>query len=213
MTLKDALAKFLGRPECEKLIRYDGRMLDLGALGAELGGAKFSLASFKTAVEKLREASEAALAMDDYQYNVCKIAAQYDKGSPERIQYNKWRIAALGYFTSLRMTLAAMQSNPTEELRTELEAVIRDMHDFVRAIAKTAAPSRQRTYQGNWERPKEVVTGRLDEATVRNHSKGERAPVASKPAPPAVSGPGPLERAFLHAGLTEEDVNDIAARV
>ncbi len=213
MNLKDALAKFLGKPECEKLIRYDGRTLDMGALGAELGGAKFSLASFKTAVEKLREASEAALAMDDYQYNVCKIAAQYDKGSRERTQYNKWRIAALGYFTSLRMTLAAMQSSQSEELRTELDAVIRDMHDFVRAIAKTAAPSKERTHQRDWERPKEEVIGRQDEAIIRDHYKGERAPVASKPAPQAVSEPSPLERAFLHAGLTEEDVNDIAARV
>ncbi len=213
MNLKDALAKFLGKPECEKLIRYDGRTLDMGALGAELGGAKFSLASFKTAVEKLREASEAALAMDDYQYNVCKIAAQYDKGSQERTQYNKWRIAALGYFTSLRMTLAAMQSSQSEELRTELDAVIRDMHDFVRAIAKTVAPSKQRTHQRDWERPKEMVIGRQDEATTRDHYKGERAPVAAKPAPQVVSKPSPLERAFLHAGLTEEDVNDIAARV
>ncbi len=213
MNLKDALAKFLGKPECEKLIRYDGRTLDMGALGAELGGAKFSLASFKTAVEKLREASEAALAMDDYQYNVCKVAAEYDKGSPERTRYNKWRIGALGYFTSLRMTLAAMQSNPTEELRTELEAVIRDMHDFVRAIAKTTTPSKQGTYQGDWERPKEMVTGRLEEAITGGRSLGERVPVASQPAPQAVSEPSPLERAFLHAGLTEEDVNDIAVRV
>ncbi len=219
MALKDAIANFLGKTDCEKLVRYDGRVLDLGALSAEIGGAKFSLASFKTHLEKVREASDAALAMDDYQYNICKIAAQYDKGSKERIRYNNWRIGAIGYFTSLRMILASLQSDPSEELKERLQSAIEDMHDFVKAIAEAVAPPKPRPSRRGSARVAHVETEKTDilgssKSVERAGSYEVMSDHLSAPKEPA-AGPSrqsPLSRAFLAAGLTETEVKEIASR-
>lgn len=204
MGLKEAIAGFLGRSECEKLIKYDERSLDIGALSAEYSGVKFSLADFKTSIKKVREASEVAMAMDDYQYDICKIASQYGKGDPERKQYNRWRIGALGLFTSLRMTLAALQAAPSDELEMKLESVIQEMHDFVKAIARALAPGG-------------VVAGEST-APPADRPRPRRKKIAVRK-PKALGGPGAPPRpasepwrSFAVAGLSPDDVEEIAAQ-
>lgn len=137
--LKDAIFEFL-RSDCDKQIHFDGRTLEFSGLGAGFGGAKFSLASFKTSREKIRAASETAMAIDDYQWQMCKIAHEYDKGDPERRRYNRWRTGAAGLFASLRATLATFRVDPSDKLRHELESLVRDMNEFARDIAKAVAP-------------------------------------------------------------------------
>ena len=204
MGLKEAIIGFLKRSECEKLIKYDERSLDIGALSAEYGGAKFSLADFKTSIEKVREASEIAMAMDDYQYDICKIANQYEKGDPERKQYNRWRIGALGLFTSLRMTLAALQAAPSDELKKKLDSVIQEMHDFVKAIARALAPG--------------GAVAEESKMPPADRPRPRRKKTAARK-PKVLGGPGALPRPAREpwrssaiAGLPPDDVEEIAAQ-
>ncbi len=79
--------------------------------------------------------------MDDYQYDMCKIAHECEKNSPDRLLYTKWRIGALGLLTSLRTTLISIKENPSAALEKELESITKDIRQFVRAIAKAVTSS------------------------------------------------------------------------
>jgi hypothetical protein len=206
--LASVIKVLLGSSTCEKLIKYDGRSLEVGALGAGYAGASFSLGSFKTNIEKVREASEAAAAMDDYQYDMCKIASEYDKDDPERRQYNRWRVAALSYFATLRITLAALNTDSSEELKNKLESLVQDMQDFVRAIAKALAPVTGGG--GGWEESRTVPPP--VSRTSGKYLRKRPTKLGPKPLSRKKLGPRPLSRnaALSHAydmiGLTSEEV-------
>lgn len=200
MGIKDAIARFLGKPKCEKLIHYDTRSIDMGALSVDVAGAKFSLASFKTSIQKVREASETADSIDDYQYDLCTISSEYDKGDPERVQCNKWRIGALSLFTSLRMTLASLQADESDEMKKQLESVVQDMHDYMKAIAKavttTTAPVNAPLIRGSIEggRMSPAPTGKREIKTLGKSFSTRDVP----------------SRALRIAGLKPGDLESIA---
>ncbi len=214
MDLPSAIRTLLSKSSCEKLIRYDGRTLDMGALGAELGGAKFNLASFKTSIEKVREASEAAMAMDDYQYEICKIASEYDKGDPERKQYNRWRVGALGLFASLRIALAALKEGESDPLKRKLESMIEDMQNFVRAIANAVAPTAPLAAEQPEEyvegAPEEEVGGESWEVAPSPHRGGSSSTSLGGSEIAESAADRALSRAFEVAGLSSDQADEIA---
>lgn len=88
MSLLDRLRGLFLREKCERAISYDKKTIEIKSkIG--MPGVPFSLANFKTEVQKIREASEFAEALDDYQYQMCKICKVLAKNDPEWKKYNK----------------------------------------------------------------------------------------------------------------------------
>jgi len=140
MGLIDAIRSLLGAPKCTKLVRYQARTLEFKSLGAEIAGVKLSLGEFKTEVKKVEEASELAKALDDYQFDVCRLTREFPHDDPERRVHLKIRIAAVGLITSVRVTLVAFQEDP-EGQAANLHDVVRGIQDFMRNVASRLAPA------------------------------------------------------------------------
>lgn len=87
--------------ECERSIQFDSRKLEIKDLTADIPGMSFTLSEFKTEIQKIREASEYSQALDNYQYQMCKICKSLGKDDPEWRQYNKLRIGTIQLLTEL----------------------------------------------------------------------------------------------------------------
>jgi hypothetical protein len=114
--LWDWLRRLLGREKCEKTVRYDGRTISFS--GIDVASAEFSLGEFKTEVQKVREASEAASILDDFQFQMCKICNSIGRDDQEWRTYNKLRVAAIVLITKFRLALEAVKANPTGNKNT-----------------------------------------------------------------------------------------------
>ncbi len=207
--LSSAIASFLGKSSCKKLIKYDKRTLEIDSLSADYAGAKFSLGNVKTSLDKLQDASEQAAALDDWQYNMCEIIHEYDKNDPERKLLNRWRVLVIGYIEELRVTMAALEKDSSEELKKELESEIQDMRDFVRAIAKVLGPA-----AGSTTAPS-VALPSLTASVMRGSSLRKKPAPALKPkvVPNLLFNKKALSDAYRTVGLTPSKVDEIAARV
>jgi hypothetical protein len=64
MSFREELKGLFHKEKCERAINYDKRILEIKAK-AEVPGITFSLDGFKTEVQKIREASDFAEALDD----------------------------------------------------------------------------------------------------------------------------------------------------
>lgn len=127
----DALRMHFGNP-CKKLIKYDATNVEFSSVTAEYGSAKFGLGGFKTDLEKVRESSELANTIDDFQCNTCLRTRMLPKDV--QAYYYEWQIAAIGLLSALRATLEAFNKDPDGE-RPKLQEIVGKMQEFMMAIA------------------------------------------------------------------------------
>lgn len=130
--LKGVRDRFIGKRECKKLIKYQGRTLAFGAKGG-VAGSTIELTNFKTDEQRLEQASELALAADDYQYRLCELYRSYPEDSPEFVVYLKKQEAALRLLTSLNVTLATYKVDPAGQ-RKNLEIQVRVIQKYFNTI-------------------------------------------------------------------------------
>jgi hypothetical protein len=64
---------------CRKMINYDGRTLTIKGLQANIPTVPLEVGEFESKYEKIRDASEVAMALDDYQALMCKICKGLEK--------------------------------------------------------------------------------------------------------------------------------------
>jgi hypothetical protein len=133
MALKEALRRFLGDPECHKLILYDTRTITFKSLGAGYGEATFSLGEFQTEVNEIRAASDLAMALDDYQYDMCTSLRSLRRDDPDWKRNYNWRWAVVTQLTGLRGTLEVFKVDPSGQ-RENLHKAVKDMNDLLRKI-------------------------------------------------------------------------------
>lgn len=195
MGLKDELAVFFKKSQCKKLIKYDTRVIQFKSLGAEYQGAKFSVGDFATEVRKIRQSSEYATMIDDYQYNVCRLTWDLPKNA--RKKYVELQIAAIGLLSSLRATLAAFKEDP-KGMKKELYKIVSVMQDFMAAPAK------------KWVRSMRAEPARARPARVRAmaraKAKGELEPQVQVPRSPART----VSQALKISGLRSQDASKLA---
>jgi hypothetical protein len=94
------------KEKCEKLIKYDRRVLEISGLETDVADVKFSLRDFKTEVQKIRDASEFSEVIDNYQYEMCKICKSLGKDDEEWKKYNAIRASMINLLTSFQADIS-----------------------------------------------------------------------------------------------------------
>jgi hypothetical protein len=135
MSRTRGLTDFFRRTHCKKLIKYDGRSIEFQNVEAGYAGATFKLGDFKEELKKIRESSELAQSIDDYQYLVCQ--GTRDLPSDHREEYIKLRLGLVGLLTALRATLAAFGADPKGQ-KKNLYKIVGTMQDIMTDQAKEA---------------------------------------------------------------------------
>jgi hypothetical protein len=113
--LKGFLEWFAGlfgkrKEKCEKTVRYDGKTIKFS--GLDVPALKFKLGEIQIDDKKLREASEGAAILDDFQFNMCKICNNVGRDDPDWRNYNRLRVSALLIITEFRLAFEAVKANP-----------------------------------------------------------------------------------------------------
>lgn len=127
------------REKCERAIRYDKKTIEIKSkIG--MPGMPFSLANFKTEVQKIREASEFAEALDDYQYQMCKICKGLAKNDPEWKKYNKLRVGTIHLLTTLRVNLIAFKTDPDGQ-KAKLYDIVTRLQDYLILVTREVIPN------------------------------------------------------------------------
>ncbi len=103
------------REKCERTINYDKRDLKFEGVDAGMPSARFSFGNFESEERKIRDASEYAAALDDYQYQMCKICKSLGKHDKEWRKYNGLRVGTLHLLTTFRFILSAIERNPNSD--------------------------------------------------------------------------------------------------
>lgn len=90
------------------MVNYDGKMLTIKALHVNVPNFPLQVGEIISKYEKIREASEIAMALDDYQFQMCKICKGLGKNEAEWRKYNELRVSSLQIITNFRLTLIAL---------------------------------------------------------------------------------------------------------
>ena len=112
------------------MINYDGRVLTIKGLQANLPNFPIQVGEFESKYEKLREASDVAIALDDYQFQMCKICKGLGKDDPEWRKYNELRVSTLQMITNFRLTLVSLSEGP-EDKKQELGKIVDKMKEIL----------------------------------------------------------------------------------
>jgi protein associated with RNAse G/E len=86
---------YFQRDKCVKYINYDKRVIEIKGLSSKIPSASFDIGEFRTEVQKVREASEIAQALDDYQVLMCKICQGLGKDDVEWRKYFDLRASTI----------------------------------------------------------------------------------------------------------------------
>jgi hypothetical protein len=135
----DRLKRLFSGSSCTKMINYDKRNLEIKAGGGS-NGTTLPLIEFKTGVEKVRDASDLAQVLDNYQYQMCRVCESLGKEDIEWKKYNKIRVGALHILTSLEATLIAFKNDPKNQ-NDKLTKAVNDMQDYLLLIARDVLPN------------------------------------------------------------------------
>lgn len=125
--------------KCEKMIKYDGRILTIKGLKVSVPSVPIDIGEIETKFEKIREASEVAITLDDYQFAMCKICKGLGKDDPEWRKYNELRISSLQLMTTFRLVLIALKEDPQTK-KLELDNIVERMKDTLN-INKQSLPA------------------------------------------------------------------------
>jgi hypothetical protein len=149
--------------KCEKLVKYDTRMIEFKGLEAEVTGTKISFAGFKTEIERVRQVAELAATLDDYQYLVCKEIKEYDKASEEYRKYKQLRMGMILLITKVRVILAAFKDDPSGQ-KENLAKLVTQIVNFENLAIDKGAPEVQ------WMRlpQKRVASRQLNSVKTKN---------------------------------------------
>jgi hypothetical protein len=109
-------------------------------LDAEAAGVNFSLADFKSEIQKIRDASEFSQLLDNYQYQMCRVCRSLGRDDPEWRKYNKVRVGTFDILTSLQATLVAFKSDPQGQ-KPRLHRIVGDLQDYTLLVAREVLPN------------------------------------------------------------------------
>ena len=177
MALLDRLKGMFSRETCVRAINFDTRSLEI-KVDAEAAGINFSLANFKTEVQKIRDASEFSELLDNYQYQMCRFCRALRKDDPEWKKYNKIRVGIFHLLTSLQATLIAFKNDPEGQKRRLYDAV-GGIQDYILLVTRGVMPNIE------------------DVESKSNVSKGDIPEI----------NPSTVSRAMEIGGLDETEVN------
>lgn len=109
-------------------------------VNAHIGVANFSIGSFETEQQKIRDASEYAAALDDYQFQMCNICNTLGKDDIEWRKYNGLRVGTIQLLTTFRFILTAFGRNPDTE-KERLYDIIGRLQDYLLLLSREVIPN------------------------------------------------------------------------
>jgi hypothetical protein len=128
------LDRLRGRHKCKKLIKYQNRVLEFSSK-AGLPGSTVELSNFKTAEQKLEEASRLAMIVDDFQFRLCELYSHLKEDTKEFQVYTRKQEGALITLTNLQATLAIFKEDPDGQ-KENLDLAVRKMQSFFEKLEK-----------------------------------------------------------------------------
>jgi hypothetical protein len=129
------LSSFLGifnREKCQKMINYDGRTLNIKALQVNLPNIPIEIGEIQSKYEKIRDATTIAEALDDYQFQMCKICKALGKDDPQWRNYNELRVYTIQMITSFRLNLIAIKEGAQSKTE-EVDKIVEKMREVLKA--------------------------------------------------------------------------------
>lgn len=138
MSLPDAIRDFFRRERCVKLVEYTAYRLAIKNIDTNVPPLEVKVGQIKVGREVLQLAGEAALALDDCQYQLCLRIKSMRSNDPLRPHLIELWTHVLLWITAVRLALAAFAHDPNREgrnLRKTVEEVNRKLLD-----APVAAP-------------------------------------------------------------------------
>jgi len=132
-SILDSIGDFIRSRSCEKVVKYTANDIEISGIGTDAGSFKFNVASYKKKVKEVVPASEAASALDDAQYQLCRIAAEADDSKTKDAAI-RIRMLVIVDITRLRTLLASIVESPTKELKRELREWTRHTNRFYEEI-------------------------------------------------------------------------------
>jgi hypothetical protein len=124
--------------KCQKMVNYDGKTLTIKALQANVPNFPLQVGEIISKYEKIRDASEIAMALDDYQFQMCKICKGLGKNDAEWRKYNELRVSSFQMITNFRLTLIAL-SEGAQVKKQEADTLVDKMMQVLE-IDKEAIP-------------------------------------------------------------------------
>jgi hypothetical protein len=106
----------------------------------DIPSIKFSLADFKTEVQKIRDASEFSELLDNYQYQMCRLCKELRKEDDEWKKYIAIRASMFNLLTSFQVTLIAFKSDP-EGQKPLLYNIVGQLQDFALLASRQILPN------------------------------------------------------------------------
>ena len=134
MALLDSLRDLLRRESCTKLIHYDGRSLTVNSLGVDLPPFKINVGGVESHLTVLRQAGDAATALDDYQFLLCQELKSLPAHDPSRAHIITLRTNGILWMTALRTALSSY-SLDADGQRATLVQVTKDVSSRMLAAA------------------------------------------------------------------------------
>ena len=129
MSFLQAAADWIRGRKCEKLVKTTGNEVSLSA-GLDAGEFKINVANFSNVIKELVHVPDTAVALDDTQYLLCTAISDMKEMPQLKEKCLAIRLQLIIGCNQLRVILASIKEEPTEELKKELAKWLRYMNDL-----------------------------------------------------------------------------------
>lgn len=123
--------------KCKKMIKYQSRSIEFSGINASIFGSKIVLGQLNTKLRNMNDISEIALALDDFQYNLCNNLTNPELikhlGSKDLANYTKTLLGAHACMLLFRTSLEAFKQDPKGQA-ANLDKTLDKMQNFVEKV-------------------------------------------------------------------------------
>jgi hypothetical protein len=140
MGILSTIATTIKGRDCEMLIKRTQNEITISGANAGIGDLKIDIASFSNKLIEVVKASQLAVALDDWQYLLCKTLPSIQNDDQLKNQCQRIRLMLIVAFSQLRTILIGMQEQLSEELQQELLKWIKYMNDLNEQSIKLLEP-------------------------------------------------------------------------
>lgn len=193
MTVLDSIRDFFRREQCTKLILWDSKNLTVKSLSADLPLVKIGIGEIDSSATVLRQAGDAATALDDFQFLLCQQLKSLPHQDPSRGRITEIRTQGILWITALRMALAAYAQNPAGEGETLANIANEATKRLMMAASPTLLGRTEPIYGAPWTKSTKTPAGQ------------KRGAAAPRPAPAP-----DLRPSDLVLKLTNTEPEDVA---
>jgi hypothetical protein len=133
----NSFLRYINRGKCEKLIKYRDRSFEFKGIAPELPGSMVRFGELTSEMTNIRSVVEIAVALDDFQYNLCNDLSnpllKENLSKEELKKYIKALLGAQACILTLRNTLEAFKGDPAGQAEN-LNNSIRMMRNYLQSV-------------------------------------------------------------------------------